>query len=86
MARRRERLFDIHREMTPLQPGHEKGGQTRDAPLRLTVARMDVRTAGHFRWIGLREQPLERLEMLRIARVNHRVAVQVQSHARSMSP
>jgi ribosomal protein L30/L7E len=34
----------------------------------------------------LREQPLERLEMLRIARVNHRVAVQVQSHARSMSP
>jgi hypothetical protein len=25
-ARRRERLFDIHGEMTPLQPGHEKGG------------------------------------------------------------
>jgi hypothetical protein len=61
--------------MTPLQPAHENGGKARGAPFRLAVARVDVRPAGHFRRIGLGEQPLEGLETLRIARVNRGVPV-----------
>jgi hypothetical protein len=84
MPRRRERFFHLHRDLTPLQPGHKKCGKTRGAPIRLTVVRIDMRPARHFRWIGLREQPLECLETLRFARMNY-VASKLWFHIRRMS-